>query len=42
MTRKEYVEKRLLELSYKEDKDSVDLKEEKRLEEELKTLLSDC
>ena len=38
MTRKEWVEKRLLELSFKEDKDELDRKEEKELEEELKTL----
>lgn len=38
MTRKEWIERRLLELSYKEDKDQVDLEEEKRLDLELASL----
>lgn len=38
-SRQRYVENRLLELSFKTDKDIVDVEEEKRLEAELKTYL---
>lgn len=38
MPQKRYIERRLIELSLKEKRDSVDLAEEKRLEEELKKI----
>ena len=34
-TRKEWVMKRLIELSFKTDKDNLDIEEEKRLEDEI-------
>ena len=39
--RKEWVISRLMELSFKEDKDIVDVEEEKSLEQELKDIQSD-
>ena len=39
MSRKDHLYKRLLELSFKEDKDRVDIEEEKILEKELKEIL---
>lgn len=40
MDRKTYIERRLMELSHKEDKDILDIEEEKNLEKELKDIYS--
>ena len=40
MTRKQYIERRLVELSLKEDKDILDIQEEKDLTKELEDIFS--